>query len=195
MKASSSEGSPVGRTVLAVAHALQRLDPGSLADVRRMAAGTAAPAFWRLAAQHPDTIGRQRTEWIEIIRILAILTPRGAPEDRPALHDPARRFGAVLCDGGDPTWPGKLRPGEAPRPVFSERRLAQLLAARGTTRIALLVRAARALARTRRPEAGLDVRDIAWAVLAPANAGRIAEAFYTRLDRAQLAAQEKETAA
>lgn len=195
MKASPSEGSAVERTVIAAAHALRGLDSGPLAEVRRMEPDTAAPAFWRLAAQHPDTIGRQRAEWIEIIHILSILMPKGAPEDRPALHDPARRFGAVLCDGGDPTWPGQLHPGETPKPVFSERRLAQLLAARGATRTALLVRAARALARTRRPEAGLDVRDIAWTVLAPGNAARIAEAFYSRLDRAEAATHEKETAA
>lgn len=195
MTASPPEGSAVDRAVIAAAHALQRLDPGPLAEVRRMALETAAPAFWRLAARHPETIARWPAEWIEIIRTLAILTPKGTPEHRPALHDPARRLGAVLCDGGDPAWPGPHRPGAAPEPVVSERRLAQFLAARGSNRTTLLVRTARALARTRRPEAGLDVRDIAWAVLAPGNAARIAEAFYRRLDRAEAAARKEETAA
>ena len=171
----------VNTAAVGAAHALRLLDPGPLAELRRMEPGIAAPAFWRLAARHPDTIGARPEEWMEIIRILAILTPKGAPENRPALHDASRALGAVLCDGGDPGWSGD-------RPVISERRLAQLLAARGPSRVVALTRAARALARSRPPQAGLDVRAVAWAILHPAGTARIAEHYYRRLDRSSAAA-------
>ena len=41
------------RAVLAATEMMQHLDPGSLAELRRMEKGRAAPAFWRLAARHP----------------------------------------------------------------------------------------------------------------------------------------------
>jgi CRISPR system Cascade subunit CasB len=179
----------VDTAAVGVAHALRLLDPGPLAELRRMEAGIAAPSFWRLAARYPDSIGAHPAEWVEIIRILAILTPKGAAEGRPALHDASRALGVVLCDGGDPSWSGD-------RPALSERRLAQLLAARGPARVVALTRAARALAHSRPPQAGLDVRGIAWAILHPAGTARIAEHYYRRLDRSQAAiraeAAEKE---
>lgn len=175
----------VNIAAIAAANALRLLDPGPLANLRRMTPELGAPAFWRLAARHPDTIGRETQAWAAIITILAILTPKGAAENRPALHDAKHAFGAVLCDGGDPNWSGD-------RPVFSERRLAQLLAARGPARTEALIRAARILARSRPPGAGLDVRGIAGAVLYPDLTARIAEHYYRRLDRAT-PAQTKET--
>lgn len=182
-----SDADAVNTAATAAALALRILDPGALADLRRMTPELGAPAFWRLAAQHPDTIGRDTQAWAAIITILAILTPKGAPINRPALHDAKRAFGAVLCDGGDPAWSGD-------RPVFSERRLAQLLAARGPARIEALTRAARILAHTRLAAVGLDVRGIAWAVLDPNAATRIAEHYYRRLDHVT-SAQPKETTA
>lgn len=182
-----SDTDPVNRTAVAAAYALRALQPGPLADLRRMESEAGSPAFWRLAAQHPDTIGLKLLEWAEIIRILAILTPKGAPEDRPPLHDPTRRLGAVLCDGGDPAWSGD-------RPVLSEIRLAQLLASRGPARIVALTRTARMLARSRPAAAGLDVRGIAWAVLDPKGSARIAESYYRRLDRAEAARTKEPTA-
>lgn len=181
-----SERDAVNISAVAAAHALRQLDPGPLADLRRMTTELGAPAFWRLAAQHPETIGRDPEGWSAIITILAILTPKGSPENRPALHDAKHAFGAVLCDGGDPSWSGD-------RPVFSERRLAQLLAARGPARIEALIRAARVLARTRPATSGLDVRGIAWAVLNPNNAAQIAEHYYRRLDRAEAARTKEPT--
>ena len=76
--------------------------------------------------------------------------------------------------------------------MFSERRLAQLMAARGPQRAVLLTRAARALARSRDPSGGINVVDIANALLAPDNRRQLAEPYYRRLDRAELAAQESE---
>lgn len=108
-------------------------------------------------------LGGARDRWVEILRIFAILTARGAPEDRKALHDgvrPNSRLGAALCDGGNPAWNR-----DRDRPAMSERRLAQLLATRGVARNEALVRAARMIAANRDTGAGLDVRSIAWAVL------------------------------
>ncbi|MDG1117624.1 MAG: hypothetical protein P8N72_10910 [Flavimaricola sp.] len=182
-----SDADAVNKAAIAAVRELGRLDPGALADLRRMQAESAAPAFWRLAARHPDTIGARQEAWIVILRIFAILTPKGAAEGRPALHDAARPFGAALCDGGDPGWTG-------PSPILSERRLAQLLNARGETRNVLLTRAARALATSRPPGAGLDVRTIAWAVLAPKGAAKIAETYYRRLDHAEAGNKEDTSA-
>ncbi len=184
-----SHRSPVDDTAIAVARCTQQLAPGPLAELRRMS-GSGAPAFWRLAAQHPATIGGpDQARWMKIVRMIAILTPKGDPMKlrRPPLHDRNRRLGEVLCDGGDadPEWKGP--------PKFSERRLTQLIAARGTQRAALLDRAVRALARTRPPEAGVSVTDLAWAVLIRNDdAALLAAPYYRRLDRAERLATQTE---
>ena len=159
---------------------IRSLDPGPLAELRRMRQGRGAPAFWRLAARYPETIGRSdwQQTWTTIIRVLAILTPRGNPVERPQLHDSRRRLGEVLCDGGDPSWTG-------PRPQFSERRLAQLMAARGAQRGVLLERAAQALAQSMLHGSRVNVIDIAYALLTPENGRLLAEPYYRRLDRAE----------
>ncbi|MCY3763496.1 MAG: hypothetical protein OXH50_19805, partial [Gemmatimonadetes bacterium] len=140
----------ISAAAIAAAAKLQHLDPGPLAELRRMDSKTGAPAFWRLAASHPGTIGRQdsQDQWMEIIRILAILTPKGRrprslasgenPELLEPLHNPRRRLGIVLCDGGvpEPHWPPK--DGGTPKPMLSESRLAKLIAARGQQRATLL---------------------------------------------------------
>ena len=180
------DGTPA-QAVRDAAAVMRRLDPGSLAELRRMDKGTGASVFWRLAARHPATIGRpdMEAQWMEIIRILAILTPKGDPAGRPPLHDNKRRFGEVLCDGGDSKWTG-------PRPVFSERRMAQLMSARGRQRGVLLTRAARALARSREPNSGVDVIDIALVLLDPGDGRRLAEPYYRRLDRVERTALKSE---
>lgn len=169
----------VDEAAVYAAGVMRHLDPGAMAALRRMTADAPAPAFWKIAvAREHEMLGTSRSRWVEILRILAILTPRGTPKDRKALHDGARpngRLGAALCDGGNPTWDGN-------RPMMSERRVAQLLATRGEARIEALVRAARALAASRDTGTGLDVRSIAWAVLNPENTNAIAEAYYRRLD-------------
>ena len=167
---------------------LQHLGSGELAELRRT---SEAPAFCRLAARHPDTIGRQdrEMEWGAIIRILALLTPKGDRAGRPRLDNRDRPLGAVLCDGGDPNWPA----GGTPQAVFSEHRLQHLLASRGTQRTRALERAARMLSARMKPGSGIDVTDIAAALLAPEDKRRIAAAYYNQLDRAQWAAQSSET--
>ena len=178
-----------GDAAKAVAERLRHLEPGPLAELRRMTPGAVAPHFWRLAARHPDTIGRAKVEksWTEILRILAILTPKGDPESRSPLHNPRRRLGEVLCDGGDPDWVG-------PRPVVSELRLARLLSARGPQRADLLRHAARIIAHGRR-DVGVDVADIAMVLLHPSDGRRLAEPYYRRLDRAEAAARNSEEGA
>ena len=178
------ETHPVERAALAAAKMLQHLDPGQMAELRRIrTASTGAPGFWRLVARHPETIARQQETWMAIIRILAILTPKGEAAKRPPLHNAKRRLGEVLCDGGDPGWPHS----NPLRPVLSERRLAQLMAARKRQREVLLERAARAINRTLQSGCGVNVVDIAWTLL-DQDSGRIgrrlAESYYRRLDGA-----------
>ena len=180
-----SNSSPVDDAAIAIAYCTQHLAPGPLAELRRLSPN-GAPAFWRLAAQHPATIGGARqADWMQIVRMIAILTPKGDPTKRPPLHGRNRRLGSVLCDGGDPDpeWKG-------PQPHFSERRLTQLVAARGSQRVALLVRAVRALARTRPPDSRVSVTDLAWAVLRQNDAALLAEPYYRRLDRAERIARQ-----
>lgn len=179
------QSNPVSETARAAATLLLRLDPGSLAQLRRMRTPSAgAPAYWRLAVQHAETIGNRHDDWMAILRMLAILVPKGDPDERLPLHDPKRRLGGVLCDGGDPDW----RPaGDSARPAISERRLAQLMAARGRQRQVLMERAVRAIARTRRPDCGVNVVDIAWWLLDSnpvRTSRRLAESYFRRRDQA-----------
>ena len=184
-KAMSQQGENPTTAACAAAAMIQHLSPGQLADLRRMEKGRAAPAFWRLAARHPSTIGNPSLEetWMHIIRILAILNAKGDPESRAPLHNQKRRLGEVLCDGGNLEWPTT----NPPRPALSEHRLMKLLAARGQQRRVLLTRAVRAIARSMQPGSGLNVTDIAFALLSPGNNRHIAEHYYRRLDSASAA--------
>ena len=183
----------VAEAVRAAAADIRKLDPGALANLRRTTEGRIAPAFWRLVSRHPQTIGRPQQEhtWKAILRIIAILTPTGNPDDRPSLpslHDHSQRLGKVLCDGGNPNWGN-----EDKRPALSESRLAQLLSARGNQRAVLLTRAARAIARSRSPNFGINVVDLAYALLRPDDMTSIAKPYYDRLDAAQRAEPTGET--
>ena len=184
-----------GVAVAAAAY-LRTLSLGALAELRRMEAGNLAPAFWRLAARHPATIGAREDAWMHILRIFAILAPRGDIKDRPQLHVAERHLGTVLCDGGDPSWPGDTR-GE-PRPAYSDLRFDKLLASRGKQRSVLLTRAARTVARSMASGKGVNVKDIAFAVLHPESNhvnNALARAYYSRLDGAvRRASNQKETA-
>ena len=162
----------VGHVAITVAKRLSKAQPGELAELRRMKAKTGARLFWQLAAQH-DEIANRPDEWAVIIRMLALLTPTGAPETKQGVHDRKRPLGAVLCDGGELN-------GLIDRPLLSEIRLARLLAARNGSRLDALERAVRMLARK---QVKLDTVELAWAVIAPENAtARIAKSYYKRLD-------------
>ncbi len=184
------DASAADRAAIAVARELRHLEPGPLAELRRMKDRSGAPMFWRLAARHPKTIGcREKAfEWMTIVRIMAILSDKGDPASRSPLHDFRRPLGAMLCDGGDPAWP-QDRAGTV-KPVFSERRFTQLLASRATQRLALLERAARALVRSRAPGSGVNVTDIAHVLLEPLDVRRLADPYYKRLDRALWSAEK-----
>lgn len=180
---------PVNKTATDAARMLKDLTPGPLAELRRMEFPNGAPYFWRFTSRHPETIAlgpeedRMTKDWMTIVKILAILTPRGDPEQRKPLHQARRALGEVLCDGGNPAWPDS----NPPRPVLSERRLAQLLASRGEQKRVLFTRAMQAISRTYQSGSGINVVDIAWAVLS-SNSGhmkqQLARAYYRRLDRA-----------
>ena len=184
------EGTPTGRTIAkaaaSAAEMLRGLAPGPLAEARRVAAATGTSAYWEMAARYPRTIGHRdnRQEWMAAIRILAILTEPPQPAWRSPPRVSERRLGEALCDGGDPyAWP--RREGRLPHPVYSERRLADLMAARGQRRSALLERAARMLVRRRVPGCSVSPADVALFLLEPEDWRLVADPYYQRLDRAR----------
>ena len=177
---------------MSLAGILCHIGNGELAALRRIDEEAATPIYWRLAARH-DVLAARRAAWVPIVRALAVLTAKGPPGDRGELHDARRRFGALLCDGGTSGWPGSLAPGRSPRPALSERRLAQLLAARGPQRATLLTRAVRAVAARRDSALGVDVGDLAWVFLDAGGPEAIAQPYYQRLDRAARALEQPET--
>lgn len=175
----------LSNTIYDIGRTLADLDPGALADLRRMSLdgdAPTAPYFWRLAARHrfrDDELGT----WARIVQIMAILTDKGPPEGKASPHSKKHGLGRALCDGGDPAW-GK---GETdPRPMLSELRFARLIAARGNMRPELMERAARALAAKKPPDAQVNCTDLAQFLLFPENpahARKLARDYYARLDR------------
>jgi hypothetical protein len=170
-----------------IARKMRMLGTGEMAALRRLDDGDPVPAYWRLAARH-DVLHAERGVWEPIVQALAILTPKGRPENRGHLPNSKRGLGKAFCDGGRPDrWPGSLAPGASPRPMISEQRLAQLLAARGSQRSVLLLRAVRALAANWDARFGLDVGDLALRFIDTDPEG-LALPYYQCLDRAERAA-------
>lgn len=182
---------PLEAIIEQLSRRLLRLDTGSLAELRRMETGGPGPlAYWRLAVEC-GFIDEPPDRWMPIVRILAVLTSKGdrLPSDR--LHDPKRRLGSVLCDGGDPGW----QAGQEPRPFLSETRLARLLAAPAVSRAQAVMRIARMLAANRDRASGLDCREVAALLLfsdARDNPQKIAKAYYRRLDFAARQSEPEE---
>lgn len=121
-------------------------DSGQLARLRRMKTGEAVPAFWwGLALLEKNKLDRQitRTEiskWIELFRMLAILTPVGNQESNENPESPHQYdipMGVALFECGNHN---------SCRAVFSEMRLASLLDSRGKPFTEKLTRACRILA-------------------------------------------------
>ena len=188
----NKQASTLHETIFAIGRTLAGLEPGALADLRCEAgdATAARPAyFWRLAARHA-AIRYNEESWLRIIRIMAILTDKGAPEGKPSPHvgkssaNNWRGLGAALCDGGDRQWGIGQRD---PRPMLSELRFARLLAATGDMRADLMERAARALTAKKSPgTSGVDCTDLARFLLCPNDpkpGQTIARSYYARLDR------------
>ncbi|MDZ7642278.1 MAG: hypothetical protein U5J62_09685 [Desulfurivibrio sp.] len=173
---------PLKETIPELSRQMLALDPGSLAQLRRMEVdGPGMPAYWRLATEC-GFLDSQPEIWMRVVKIMAILIPRGKrrPDDR--LHDGKRRFGAVLCDGGDPDWAG--RGGEV-APIFSETRLARFLTLSPSRRGEALERLARMLAARRNPASGLNCIELAALLISNPNAAplqKIARDYYQRLD-------------
>jgi CRISPR system Cascade subunit CasB len=171
-------------TMEAVSQRLLGLDPGSLAELRRMEPnGVGTPIFWRLAAELGFRVD-QTMQWMQIVRILAILIPKSRLSPAVRLHDRSRQFGRVLCDGGDQEWPSDP---QKPRPALSEVRFARLLATPAAQRGEAIERIARMLARTRTPEVGINCKDIARLLLQTDDSlslQNLARDYYRRLDPA-----------
>lgn len=183
----------LGDKIYAIGQTLTDLDPGALADLRRISlegGAPGAPYFWRLASRHNFGADEHLQSWARIVQIMAILTDKGSTENKKSPHIPAsenngwRGLGHALCDGGDLAW-GK---GENdPRPMLSELRFARLIAARGAMRAELMERAARALATKKPPGEQVNCTDLARFLLYPDNpdhARKLARDYYARLDRA-----------
>ena len=178
---------PPEQTINSLSQAMNRLGTGPLAELRRMAVdGPGTTDFWHLAGLCGFLEDKQRTDsWMRIVKIMAILTPKGEPVDRIPLHNKSRSLGTVLCDGGHDPWPAASA---AARPFLSETRLARFLAQRPEQRAEALERQARALAAKRNPDLGINCADIAALLLYPDNESHhlrnLTRAYYQRLDSA-----------
>ena len=180
------------QTINSLSQAMNRLGTGPLAGLRRMAVdGPGTTDFWHLA-KNCDFLEHPRTNaWMQIVKIMAILTPRGEPAGRSPLHDKSRPLGKALCDGGRDDWSAA-----SDTPFLSETRLARLLAQHPAQRAEALERLARALATRRNPKIGINCADIA-ALLLDSNRQsshlrKLAQTYYRRLDSAKRKT-EKET--
>lgn len=167
----------LGSAVERLSHGMLGLGPGPLARLRRMDAdGPGEGEFWRLAIEcglKTDSLG------MRFVKLMAILTPKGAPRPDRRLHDRKRPFGAALAEAGYP-----------------ETRLMRFLALPFEKRGEALERMARwLLAKDNRP-GGVDCVDIACLLFSadPTHTRRLAESFYRHLPMQQHD-QEKETAA
>ena len=188
---------PLEDQVECLSASLHDLGTGPLAELRRMDLdGPGTAGFWFLAARCGFPERQTQTEaWMGIVKVMAILTPRGERGGRHPLHDATRPLGAVFCDGGNPAWPlGR----DEPRPFLSETRLARFLSQRPGRRSETLLRTARMLAAERDPASGVDCAGIARLLLYPDDESALrslARTYYQRLDTATRKARQKDTAA
>ena len=156
------------KTAIGIAAALARSSPGDKAEARRMT-GQGTALFWRLAAQFklPES---QEAAWMRYLHLIALLTP--ATMDK-SIHNPTRKLGAVLADGGNEN--ARLE-----KPFMSEARLARLLASRGGSYDTALERAVRMIAGNTHE---INVVGLAHAV--HGRATYIAKDFYNRFDNSR----------
>lgn len=152
-----------------LAEKLLELAPGPLAELRRMEpSGPGGTVFWWLVAETgiPD-LPKQLPAWIQFVRILAILTPKGVRSPTVRLQNPQHRLGEALCDGGNPQWSVQTKANA--RPVYSEARLARFLTLPPNDRERALEAIATILSRTRNPEIGIQCKDFADLLLYPSD--------------------------
>jgi CRISPR system Cascade subunit CasB len=185
---------PLEETIKRLSAEMCRLGTGPLAELRRMeTGGPGVTGYWHLASRC-SFLDADANTWMRIVKIMAILTPKGEHAVARPVHALERRFGAVLCDGGDPRW--STQGGEA-RPLISETRLARFLSQRPDQRAETLGRFARMLAAKRDPASGINCADIARLLLFPDNKSGpqdLARAYYRRLDSAAHKASQEENA-
>jgi CRISPR system Cascade subunit CasB len=169
-----SEG--LGKIVASLAAAMLRLSPGELARLRRMDPdGPGVLAFWRLATLcgiHTNSAGMQ------LVRILAVLAPKGDVGKRTQFHNIKEPLGRALYAAG-----------------FSEARLARFLALPFEARGDALESMARLLVAKGLPPGGVNTAEIAHLLFSkdvwPAR--KLAENYYIATDIAE-AATKKESA-
>ena len=185
---------PLAQTINSLSKEMKLLGTGPLAELRRMAVdGPGTTDFWHLANLSGFLEDKQHTDpWMRIVKIMAILTPKGEPAKRHFLHDERRSLGTVLCDGGHHDWSAASN-----TPFLSETRLARFLAQSPEQRAEALERQARALAAKRNPDIGINCADIAALLLYPDNESHhlrnLARTYYRRLDSAAPKTKEEET--
>lgn len=184
----------LSETIKALSKELLQLQPGALAELRRMDPdGPGAPDYWRLATACGFLHDTRTDAWMRIVKVLAILTPKGERHLADRLHNDRHGFGAALCDGGNPSWGSS---GGA-HPVLSETRLARFLALPPSQRGPALERLSRQLVRCRDRGHGFNCREIAELLLNPENRSiqrDIAAAYYKRLDDSTRTPEETENA-
>ena len=179
-------------TIAQLSAEIRGLGPGDLAELRRMDTdGPGVATYWHLATQC-GFLDSSTDTWMCIVRIMAILSPKGDRTGAHPVHDPKRRLGAVLCDGGDPGWGS---PAGGVRPSVSEQRIARFLAEPPTHRATALERLARMLAARRDPARGINCTDIARLLLFPhdpSSSRDLAREYYRRLDSAVRKSSQEE---
>ena len=110
-----------------LARSLLGLGTGPLAELRRMDVnGVGPPAYWHVAKEAAFVERADDSRRMQIVKILAILTPKGRRLSSDRLHERQHPLGRFLCAGGDPQW----RPAQVEEPdgVISQVRLARFLA-------------------------------------------------------------------
>lgn len=164
----------LGDAICQLSQRLAKLDPGSLARLRRMdPKGPGEAAFWKLAIDSKlKTDGRYQI----LVRLMALLTPKGDPRLPKKLHDSTQAFGAALAEAGYP-----------------ETRLMRFLALPFAQRAEALERMARWLAQ--KGHAGLSCTDIESLLISDDEkpARKLAESYYRTKDKRD--ATKKDSAA
>lgn len=163
----------LGEMVFQLARSMVTLDPGQLARLRRMdPRGPGEGDFWRLAIEHGL---RTDDKGLLLVRLLALLTPRGDPRAPKKLHDKNKPFGEALFEAGYP-----------------ETRLLNFLALPYSMRGEALERMARWLAA--KGHDGVNCTDIACLLFSDegSHSRRLAETYYRAKDKAQSQTDSKE---